>query len=447
MRYLLALSVLLSFVLFTACYITFQGFHFEGLPQGSTFGNRDVSGIHYRGLLELCENSLEGFDSLVFRLKVQGREWVLRRDRDYFVEIDRKKLLREYRNLKYEYSLLDRIKNHWKLSFQARDFPRPFQLEEEKTRTTLKNRLSSLEAQSRFIKGNQLVSVQTSFDFDSCLSEIRAQLLKNKRGLVELGGSVHEQTTATSFSRIDYPFVPVLEVSQDFGFVSRSRTLITSLLNDFTELTLNPNDEFSFVQWVESQELNFNDFELQSFESNGLEIHDFHGLTRISSLLYEVFLKLGFEILEHENHPSLHPELSYLKPGLDAFTGPLQDLRVRNSLNDPVIVTLSVEDEFLICRVMSLSQLKVSSPEIVFRQVQYAPILSVLDPELSGGVKEVVREPLSGLYIRMKGLSGSSSDDDELEVVYEPIDGLIRIGQGGLQIFESQTLESGFSID
>lgn len=445
MRYLLAFSFLLSFVLFTACYITFQGFHVEGLPQGSTFGNRDVSGIHYRGLLELCENSLEGFDSLVFRLKVQGREWVLRRDRDYFVEIDRKKLLREYRNLKYEYSLLDRIKNHWKLSFQTRHFPRPFQLEEEKTRATLKNRLSSLEAQSRYIKGNQLVRVQTSFDFDSCLSEIRAQLLENKRGLVELGGSVHEQTTATSFSRMDYPFVPVLEISQEFGFESRSRSLITSLLNEFAELTLNPKDEFSFVQWVESHDLNFNDFELQSFESKGLEIHDFHGLTRISSLLYEAFLKLGFEILEHENHPSLHPELSYLKPGLDAFTGPLQDLRVKNVLNEPVILTLSVEDEFLVCRVKSLRQLKLNTLEIVFRQVQYAPILSVIDPELSGGVKEVVREPLSGLYIRMKGLSGSATD--ELEVEYEPIDGLIRIGQGGLQIFESQTLESGFNID
>ena len=67
---------------------------------GTHLGDRDLALINYKGLKNIAHQSLLAFRSTQFSIEVEGRSFLLEFGRDFFLQVDQKRLLSEYRRVR-----------------------------------------------------------------------------------------------------------------------------------------------------------------------------------------------------------------------------------------------------------------------------------------------------------------------------------------------------------
>ena len=73
-----------------------HGLAMEGLPSGTFYKSRDISGFNFKRLVELSKLNLRIFERKQAVVDVTGRLETLKLDKDYFVEVDIDTLREKY---------------------------------------------------------------------------------------------------------------------------------------------------------------------------------------------------------------------------------------------------------------------------------------------------------------------------------------------------------------
>ena len=158
------------------------------------------------------------------------------------------------------------------------------------------------------------------------------------------------------------------------------------------------------------------------------------GVCQVSSTLYNAAILAGFEIVERRPHSRVS---GYIQAGRDATVYyPTIDLRFRNRLEAPVMLSLQVEGNKLYAAVVGDPRAR-RLVEVTTRTVStLAPKTDhILDATLPSGKEVVEQEPETGLIVetlrKVFARDGVQVSEEVLSRdVYPPVNRVLRVGTG-----------------
>ena len=456
---------------------------------GTYLGQRDISGLNYKQLGELAKLSMREFETLVFMIDLESDTFQLEHGSDYFTQVNTESLLESYRKFRSMVPWYQRALEFISLDYEMRKFPMIFELDETNTMKSLNKRFASQSDVVYRYEDGQLFQVQWTFDFGKLIQQMDKHVKAMSKGLVHLKLEPTKERillhNKNHFSKL---------IAEEFFDVADDSRLLAQLRkfssNSADSILINPGEQFSLMEYFQSIGLpqttitmaaDSRDYEApqtegsiglgknsnqdldntsESEEINSLEVvqldpaleidkvpfDDYFGLSMVSSLLFRTFLKIDFQILRHSNHPYFMPEVPYFQPGLDAKIGPKDDLRVQNSSNQPVQFFLSLEDgQFKINAYACFSEYPASWLKEAYRNVEYADMITLLDLKLAKGEKKIIRKPISGLSVGISRLWKNAKGTVQRKLVwktqYKSLEGVINVGEAGLNVFNPQAWE------
>jgi len=195
-----------------------------------------------------------------------------------------------------------------------------------------------------------------------------------------------------------------------------------------------PSEEFSFNEQVgpRTREAGFE--EAKEIVDSEYVIGIGGGVCQVSSTLYNAALLAGFEIVERRPHSRVS---GYIQAGRDATVYyPTIDLRFRNRLEAPVMLSLQVEGNKLYAAVLGDPRAR-RLVEVTTRTIStLAPKTDhILDATLPSGKEVVEQEPETGLIVETlrKVFTGDGvqvSEEVLSRDVYPPVNRILRVGTG-----------------
>lgn len=193
-----------------------------------------------------------------------------------------------------------------------------------------------------------------------------------------------------------------------------------------------PSEEFSFNGQVgpRTRETGFQ--EAKEIVDSEYVIGIGGGVCQVSSTLYNAAILAGFEVVERRPHSRV---CAYVAAGRDATVYyPVIDLRFRNSLEAPVMLSLQVEGNVIHAAVVGNPQTR-KRVEVTTRTVStLAPKTDhIMDATLPSGREVVEQEAESGLVVETHRTvySGDSVLDEVLSRdIYPPVNRVLRVGAG-----------------
>ncbi len=222
------------------------------------------------------------------------------------------------------------------------------------------------------------------------------EALKTGRDAFELV-IVPEPALSTDISSVaDFkPSVLIGEYKTQFS-KKKNRTVNVKLAASFMDgIFLMPGASFSYNAWV-GERSEARGFKEAPVIENGEMVEGLGGgACQVSSTIHAAALMSGLDILERYNHslPS-----HYIGKGLDAVVSyPMLDLRVRNSLERPVVLRLSIQENTLIARFYSdqPKPFKVEFKSEVHEEIPFNEVVTV-DPTLEEGTIKITRSGKPG---------------------------------------------------
>ena len=420
-------------------YVMGHGLAMEGLPSGTFYKSRDISGFNFKRLVELSKLNLRIFERKQAVVDVTGRLETLKLDKDYFVEVDIDTLREKYLEKVRGRNWFSHVRDFFLLSYDKTNFELPYRLNKNKTINGLERRFSQREAPQFRLKEKQIVKTSWTPDFTNIFNGLEHFILGEEEGRFTIaGGWGRQEEIIQDVAKFDTKLVESrLEISSEH----RAYWILSELLNDQLELVLNPGERFSFLAWISSSGLNLADFQSPYLYEEGVEWNDFYGLEKTVSAIYEMVLKLGLEVQTHHNHAYFLPTIKHVKPGLDVALGNGQDFVFNNSLDQPLMLRIKLEKPYT--QVKMEFRTCLPGPNIgqiteAFRRVQYADMETIVDSALPKGDKVLDRKPLSGLtvgFYRVNIVSGKRTRELIQTVQYSSRAGRIRIGSGDVNVF------------
>lgn len=448
---------------------------------GTYFGRRDISGMNYKQLSELADLSIQEFETLVFMIDLESEKFQLEHGTDFFSQVSGNALLTGYRKFRGLVPWYQRALEFVSLDYEPRSFPLVFELDQEATLKSLSKRFASRSDLIYRFEDGQLYQVRWTFDFAKLIEQMGIHVKTMSKGLINLDLHPTKEKILlykqNSFS--DLVSEEVINVSDNDRLMAQLRKFLSVSDSSFE---INPGDQFSLFDYFQRVGLPETEIELESASSSfsesgvisaremqttseeararapevvalqsALEIdklpfEDYYGLSLVSSLIFRTFLKLDFQILRHSNHPYFLPEVPYFQPGLDAKIGPEDDLRVQNSSNQPFRLKLSLKDgQFKVSAYACLPDYPVAWLKEAYRNVEYADMITLLDLSLQKGEKKIIRKPISGLSVGIFRLWKTASGAIQRKLVwktqYKSLEGVINVGEAGLNVFNPQAWE------
>ena len=434
------LLLLQCLILLTAFfYVMGHGLAMEGLPSGTYYKSRDISGFNFKRLVELSKLNLRIFERKQAVVEVTGRLETLKLDKDYFVEVDTNALRDNYLKQVRGRNWFTHVKDFFLLSYEKNNFELPYRLNHKKTMRGLERRFSQREAPQFRLKEGRIVKTSWTPDFSNIFSALEKSILGEAEGRFTIaGGWGSQEEVIQDVAKFDTLLVKsTLQIEPEH----RAYWILAELLLNELEVVLNPGDRFSFLAWISSSGVRLGDFQSPFLNLEGVEWNDFYGLEKIASSIYEMVLKLGIEVQTHHNHAYFLPTIKHVKPGLDVALGNGQDFVFNNSLDQPLMLSIKLEKPYSKVKIEFRTCL--SGPSIgqiteAFRRVQYADMETIVDSSLPKGDKILDRKPLSGLtvgFYRVNTISGKRSRELIQTVQYSSRAGRIRMGSGDVNVF------------
>jgi vancomycin resistance protein YoaR len=195
-----------------------------------------------------------------------------------------------------------------------------------------------------------------------------------------------------------------------------------------------PSEEFSFNRRVGPRTREAGFLEAIEIVDNEYVIGVGGGVCQVSSTLYNAAVLARLEIIERRPHSRVS---TYVPAGRDATVYyPVIDLRFRNSLERPVMISAQVESNVVRVAVIG-SPLEARRVEFVTRTI--ATLLPqtnrVADPTLAPGKEVVEQESATGVvveaYRRVFADDGSLvSEEIVSRDTYPPVNRVVRVGTG-----------------
>ncbi len=441
MRNFLAKLILLQCVILltTFFYVMGHGLAMEGLPSGSFYKSRDVSGFNFKRLVELSKQNLRVFERKQAIVEVMGRLETLKLDRDYFIEVDTDTLRDNYLQKVRGRNWFTHVRDFFLLSYENSKFELSYRLNHKKTMRGLKRRFSQREAPQFRLNEGQIVKTSWTPDFSNIFNSLQHFLLGETEGRFTIaGGWGSQEEIIQEIAKFD---TLLIQKNIRTNPEERAYWILSELLLEELELVLNPGDKFSFLAWISSSGVRPADFQSPYLNLEGVDWNDFYGLEKVASSVYEMVLQLGIEVQTHHNHAYFLPTVKHVKPGLDVALGNGQDFVFNNSLDQPLLLSIkldkpynSIKIEFRTC----LPGPKIGQITEAFRRVQYADMETVVDSSLPKGDKILDRKPLSGLtvgFYRVNTVDGRRKRELIQTVQYSSRAGRIRMGSGDVNVF------------
>tara|TARA_Y100000589_G_scaffold79985_1_gene73708 strand:+ start:64 stop:1401 length:1338 start_codon:yes stop_codon:yes gene_type:complete len=426
-------------LLTTFFYVMGHGLAMEGLPSGTFFKSRDISGFNFKRLIALSEQNLRVFERKQAVVEVMGRLETLKLGRDYFIEVDTDTLRKQYLKRVRGRNWLTHVRDYFLLTYEVNEFKLPYKLNRKKTMRGLERKFSQREAPQFRLKEGQVIKTSWTPDFTNIFNSLQYFLLGDTEGRFTIaGGWGSQEDLIQDIAKFD---TLVLQKTIPTNLVDRAYWILSELLLEELELYLNPGDKFSFLAWISSSGLRPADFQSPYLNLEGVDWNDFYGLEKIASSIYEMILRLGIEVQTHHNHAYFLPTVKHVKPGLDVALGNGQDFVFSNSLDQPLLLSIKLEKPYN--RIKIEFRTCLTGPEVgqiteAFRRVKYANMETVVDSSLPKGDKILDRKPLSGLtvgFYRVKISDGRRRKELIKTVQYSSRAGRIRMGSGDVNVF------------
>jgi|GEM_PF-2191822 len=502
MRWFLSFYLIGCYLLFSFFFLFFNGYQFEGMPLGTRFGQRDISGMNYKQTKELANLSVNQFESLVFMVDLESEKFQLEHGSDFFIKVDTQALLLSYREFRGLVPWYRRALEFISLEYEPRPFPVSFVLDRKATEKSLNRRFSRRTDVSYRVENDSLFQVRWTFDFTALLEEMEEHIQSASSGIIPLSlepikEKNHLEGQEFFTNRISVESFPV--ATDDRVSVQLAKLLVDSQ----DSILINPGEEFSMLKYFQrlgipqttrttmvasgylrsEDSLDFStslsslrletgtgtdsESSLPGLSTSPLEsasittaaiplensqmmddirFEDYYGLSLVSSLMFRTFLKLGFQILRHSNHPYFLPGVSYFQPGLDSRIGPDHDLKVLNSSSQPFRITLGYDGNiFTIEAYACLEDYPAIWLKEAYRNIEYADMITLLDLGLDKGEKKIIRKPVSGLSVGIFRLWKDSRGMVHRKLVwksqYESMEGVIHVGEEGMNVFNPENWE------
>ena len=422
---------------------------------GTHLGDRDLALINYKGLKNIAHQSLLAFRSTQFSIEVEGRSFLLEFGRDFFLQVDQKRLLSEYRRVRSLVPWYISIYEFVTGNFQDREFQIPFMVNRKKSLKSLQKRFKKKENILFKIDADSLVKIAWTLDIDDLLNRIEGSaLLRRETGQIAFQLTPVRRTEVLKRALLFHRLVS--EEKSSLTTTSRGFDEISSVIKAQPRILLNPEDSFSCLEFLIQNQVLSSVVNSKSIEVDGIEFHDLHGLSLLSSLLFRTFLKLGFHIDRHSHHPYFFSKIEYLKPGLDSKIGGNDDLRIVNTTQQPFLLTFSFEDDhFQVNAYSCFDEFPKPWLRESYRRIEYADMTTILDPSLQKGQKLIMRKPVSGMavgiYRLWKDSTGKTRRRRVWKAHYSSLNGIIHVGQEGINVFHPESwkdlgIEESFAI-